>query len=57
MMRMKTQGLKNKVSKTQGLELYLTIFFYTLYFWTTAFVSHLVISYYDFLFLFAPSYS
>jgi hypothetical protein len=31
------------------------LFFYTLYLWTDAFVSPLVISYYDLLVLFSPS--
>jgi hypothetical protein len=31
------------------------LFFYTLYLWTIAFVSPLVISYYDFFVLFSPS--
>jgi hypothetical protein len=31
------------------------LFFNTLYLWTTAFVSHLEISNYDFLVLFAPT--
>jgi hypothetical protein len=32
-----------------------SLFFYTLYLWTTAFVSPVVISYYDFLVLFTPT--
>jgi hypothetical protein len=32
-----------------------SLFFNTLYLWTTAYVAHLVISYYDFLFLFTPT--
>jgi hypothetical protein len=31
------------------------LFFKTLYMWTTAYMSHLMISYSDFLVLFAPS--
>jgi hypothetical protein len=30
-------------------------FFYTLFLWTTAFISPLVLSYHDFLVLFSPS--
>ena len=37
------------------LEEFKSSFFYTLYLWTTTFVSPLVISYHDFLVLFSPS--
>jgi hypothetical protein len=37
------------------LEEFKSFFFNTLYLWTVAYVSPLVISYYDFLILFAPT--
>ena len=47
--------MKNFENHERTLEELNSLFFYTLYLWTIAFVFPLVISYHDFIVLFSPS--
>jgi hypothetical protein len=46
---------RNFEDSERTLEELESFFFYTLFLWTTAFISPLVLNYYDFLILFSPS--